>query len=389
MYQSGYARGVSWKAVAKPTVRQQRGKWVVRVDGIDSATGARLPRQLGTFASQRAARTAAAGFTADGVTSPSKGTVAWLVDRWIAGKVEIGAKTRAQYEWAAGHIKAGLGGLSLDQVDRDDVAAWLESLASGGQLSRQSIVACRMVLRAAMADAVDEGLMRRSPAARVAVPKLVVKGGLQREQPAWGEEEITRFIAAADDHRWAAGLRLAVLYGLRRSELIALRWDDIDLDAGTVRIDEGLIEVRGVATWTEGKSARSRRLIPMDSTMRKHFRARRAAQLREQAAAASWEANDLVFTTFSGACVQPRFFDRELERVIVAAGVPRLTSHGLRHTAATHMVRQATDLGELRAVADILGHSPEMLLRVYAHTLPESLRAVSERVGRRARSYEQ
>ena len=129
-------------------------------------------------------------------------------------------------------------------------------------------------------------------------------------------------------------------------------------------------------------------MIPIDSTMRKHFRARRAAQLREQAAAPAWESNDLVFTTYSGACVQPRFFDRELERVIVAAGVPRLTSHGLRHTAATHMVRQATDLGELRAVADILGHSPEILLRVYAHTLPESLRAVSERVGRRARSYE-
>ena len=63
--------------------------------------------------------------------------------------------------------------------------------------------------------------------------------------------------------------------------------------------------------------------------------------------------------------------------------MPRLTSHGLRHTAATHMVRQATDLGELRAVADILGHSPDMLMRTYAHALPDSLRAVSDRIGGR------
>jgi integrase len=118
--------------------------------------------------------------------------------------------------------------------------------------------------------------------------------------------------------------------------------------------------------------------------MRKQFRARRVAQLEEQARAEEWAGLDLVFTTLNGSPVQARYFDRELERLVVASGVPRLTSHGLRHTAATHMVRHAADLGELRAVADILGHSPEMLLRVYAHTMPESLRSVSERVGRRS-----
>ena len=79
----------------------------------------------------------------------------------------------------------------------------------------------------------------------------------------------------------------------------------------------------------------------------------------------------------------PRSFDRTLARLIEKASLPPLSSHGLRHTAATHMVRSAADLGELRAVADVLGHSPEMLLRVYAHALPESVRAVAERIGRR------
>ena len=98
----------------------------------------------------------------------------------------------------------------------------------------------------------EEGILHRSPAARVPLPKTVVKPGLEREQPAWTEDEIGRFIAVADDHRWAAGFRLCVLYGLRRSELLALRWDDLDLDAGTVRVDEGLIEVKGKPVWTDG-----------------------------------------------------------------------------------------------------------------------------------------
>ena len=90
-----------------------------------------------------------------------------------------------------------------------------------------------------------------------------------------------------------------------------------------------------------------------------------------------------MLATRTGNRVSPGNFDQTLDRLVRQAGVPRLTSHGLRHTAATHMVRQATDLGELRAVADVLGHSPDMLMRTYAHALPDSLRAVSDRIGGR------
>jgi len=62
-----------------------------------------------------------------------------------------------------------------------------------------------------------------------------------------------------------------------------------------------------------------------------------------------------------------------------------LTSHGLRHTAASHMVQQASYLGVLRAIADILGHSPEMLMNTYAHALPNSQQAVDDRIGRRSK----
>ena len=82
--------------------------------------------------------------------------------------------------------------------------------------------------------------------------------------------------------------------------------------------------------------------------------------------------------------MSPGNYDQTLDRLVAAAGVPSLTSHGLRHTAATHMVCQARDAGELRAVADVLGHPPDMLMKTYAHALPDSIRAVADRIGARS-----
>ena len=78
--------------------------------------------------------------------------------------------------------------------------------------------------------------------------------------------------------------------------------------------------------------------------------------------------------------VSPGNFDQTLERLVEGRRCTRLTSHGLRHTAATHMVRHAADIGEIRAAADLLGHSPDMLMKVYAHALPESVRTVTEKI---------
>jgi site-specific recombinase XerD len=104
-----------------------------------------------------------------------------------------------------------------------------------------------------------------------------------------------------------------------------------------MRISGGLVEASGKPIWTEGKNERS-------------------VQLHERLAAGSdWIDDDLIISTSTGDRVSPSNFHQTLGRLVAAAGVPRLTSHGLRHTAATHVVRQAADAGELRAVADVLG----------------------------------
>lgn len=375
---------MGWKAIGDPTVRRQRDKWVVRVDGIDTETGRHKSRQLGTFPSKRAAINASRSTSSEDLVS-ERGTLGWLVKRYVASRTDVSVKAREQYGWAASHIETGLGAIRVDRLEREDIARWLDEIAAAGKLSRRSVQICRNVLRAALADAVDEGLLRRSPATRVAMPRHVAKPVREREVKAWSAQQVDGFLATTNEHAWAAGFRLAVLYGLRRSELLALRWDDFAAKEGTIRIDEGLVATATGATWTDAKNTRSRRVIPLDQETVKALAARKRAQAEEQLlAGAGWSDQNLILTTRTGNAVMPRSFDRTLDVLVKRSGVPRLSSHGLRHTAATHMVSGAADLGELRAVADILGHSPEILLSVYAHALPASVRAVADRIGQRS-----
>jgi integrase len=142
--------------------------------------------------------------------------------------------------------------------------------------------------------------------------------------------------------------------------------------------------VDGRPEWSDGKNERSRRTIPIDEETAAALASHRRLQAEERLAAGpQWEDNDLVLATKTGGIVSPRNFDQTFARLVEKADVPWLTSHGLRHTAATHMVRHASDIGEIRAAADILGHSPDMLMKTYAHALPDSLRTVTEKIAKR------
>jgi hypothetical protein len=129
---------MGWKATGEPTVRRQRDKWVVRGDGIDTESGRARPRQVGTYPSQRAARAAATKAISTGDAPTSRGTLAWLLDRWLASKTDVTPKTKLSSEWAAGHLKAGLGQVTIDKLDRDDIGRWLEEAAAAGKLSNRS-----------------------------------------------------------------------------------------------------------------------------------------------------------------------------------------------------------------------------------------------------------
>ena len=140
-----------------------------------------------------------------------------------------------------------------------------------------------------------------------------------------------------------------MLYGLRRSELLALTWADLDLDAGTVSIDKAPVEVKGGLVQTPGTTKRSRRTVPVDADTARPLSTHRASQNTERLALGpAWAHLDLVVCTATGTAVHPHNFNKTLVAIARRARLPPLTSHGMRHTAATHMTRQAADLGAAR-----------------------------------------
>ena len=165
--------------------------------------------------------------------------------------------------------------------------------------------------------------------------------------------------------------------------------EDVDFEAPSLTIGRGLVDVGGKMSWSEGKNARSRRTIPLDASIAFALAEHKRDQAEERLDADDrWQDNDVVVATRLGRLVSPANFNATLGTIAKRAGLPPLSSHGLRHTAATLMVRHADDLGEVRAAADLLGHSPDMLMKTYAHALPESIRHRDEqdRTARAARN---
>ena len=330
-------------------------------------------------------RNAAAEAIEKGQDRVERDTLGAVIDRWVDSRTDVGRNQQLQYKWAARHINAALGAIALESLSRDDIARWLNVLAQGGGLSRRSIQIIRMTLRAALASAVGAGELRRSPAAQVPMPREVVRKPRSREADSWDDAELDRFLNTVASHRWGGPIRLETLYGLRRSELLAIHWSDLDLKRRRLTITAGLVEADGELVWTSGKNPRSHRTIPLDTdTVRTLMDHRKGQQAERHAAGEFWRDNDLFVATHLGEPVRPRNYARTLDRLVARAQVPRLTSHGLRHTAATHMVSTASDLGEVRAAADLLGHSPEMLMTTYAHALPASIVAVTTKIGKRS-----
>lgn len=122
------------------------------------------------------------------------------------------------------------------------------------------------------------------------MPRDVKRLPKTRVTDAWDGDEIERFVAVTRDHRWGGPILLQLMYGLRRSELLALHWSAVDLEAGTVAIVAGLVESDGQLVWSDGKNARSRRRIALDPSMTQTLREHRRRQAAERIRAGeAWE----------------------------------------------------------------------------------------------------
>lgn len=220
--------------------------------------------------------------------------------------------------------------------------------------------------------AVRDGLLARNPAAVVKRPKVTVKEAEYLDLSA-----VAKLLKATKSSRYSSALTLIAATGLRAGEAAGLRWDDVDLKAGTLRVRNTVSRTKGGLTLTEPKTAKSKRTVPLSPATVSMLKTHRATILREQLAAGSQYTDlGMVFPTELGTMLDPH----NLLRVVkVAARNEKLGSvgvHTLRHSAAVAWLEAGV---HIRAVADLLGHSSISVTGdIYAHTSDSASRSAVE-----------
>lgn len=247
-------------------------------------------------------------------------------------------------------------------------------------VSARTVVTMLVQLSAALDDAMAQGLVARNVARLVERPKVA-----SREMATWTRQQASEFRAHVESDRLHA-LWLLTLCGLRRSEVLGMRWDAVDFDAGTVAIVSGRVIVPGQGT-VEGdpKSARSRRVLPVPADVVTALRSFRAAQAAERLVVGpDWPDTGLVAVNGDGSPIRPETYSGEFARQAKAAGVPVIRLHDVRHTAATMMLDSGNTVS---ATAKWLGHDPGITLRVYGHVYDDALESAgASLLGSRAAS---
>jgi integrase len=242
-------------------------------------------------------------------------------------------------------------------------------------LAPRSVLKARVVLGAALNDAERWGLISRNPVRLTDPPRIP-----ELDHEAIPPERVYGLLDALQGHRLEALFIVAVALGLRRGEVVGLKWEDVDLEAGVLRVRRSVQRVpRQGLQELELKTKTSRRDIALPGLAVAALRAQRERQLFERRLAPdAWQERGFVFATATGTPLEPRNVNRSLYLALERAGLPHQRFHDLRHACATLLLLQGEDL---RVVQEVLGHaSYTTTANVYAHVLPRLKRQAAARM---------
>ncbi len=309
----------------------------------------------------------------------------WTVERYLRYWVQEVAARRLRATTVAGyetvvrvHLVPAFGSKALTLLSPQDVRRLLDRKRQDG-LSVRMVQYIHAVLRNALQNAVREELLSRNVAKLVQVetPDYEVGRGLTIP-------DAQRLLQTVQGTRWHSVYVLALLLGMRRGELLGLRWSDVDMEAGTLTVRQNLVRVGGQLRIQAPKSRRSRRTLPLPPQVLTALRRQRSVQAADQlAAGSSWADNGLVFTTSLGTPIEPSNLTRHFYGARDRAGLPAVRFHDLRHTCLTLLLNLGTRPHIAQAIA---GHSHvDVTMMIYAHSgmteQTEALRRLGEAFG--------
>jgi integrase len=266
-----------------------------------------------------------------------------------------------------------LGHVRLDRLTAADVNRLMLAMKEAGKADATRRNAYT-TLRKSLDDAVLSGLLATNPAHKVSQPRA-----RRQEARYLTTDEAARLLTGADGLRYASALRLILGTGLRRGEALALRWDDIDLERGTARVKGSLVRQKGGLVVSDTKTDGSRRTVALSPAIVALLSRHKASQASERLQAGNlWEDSGFVFTTATGAAVEPQNLLRTVRIAAKKAGLVGVKVHTLRHTYATTALLHGVPM---KVVSVNLGHtSIQITADIYGHVTDDAARAGAEAV---------
>ncbi|WP_370413272.1 tyrosine-type recombinase/integrase [Streptomyces fradiae] len=292
----------------------------------------------------------------------------WL-PYWLDAFIRPPRRTLGTYDKYESHVRLYLvpmiGSKRLESLGVADVRRFLVQLEK--KTTAATAKESHRVLRTALTAACREELITRNVASLVEPPRTKT-----RELSPWSLDETLAFLAAARRDPLYAAFVLAIAMGLRRGELVGLRWADVDLDKRVLYVRQQTQRRRGVL-YDDDPKGRRRRVVPLPALCIAPLRWHRMKQNDQRAKAGEkWQEGGYVFTTGTGRPVEPRNVYRSFTRVAASAGLRVIRLHDARHGTATLLTAAGV---APRVVMEILGHSQiSITMDVYTHVVQDTQR---------------
>jgi integrase len=294
-----------------------------------------------------------------GTFTDTKLTVKAYLEQWLEEKERhVKPTTHEVYEYAGRCLYPHIGSVRLDKLTPLQIQTAFNNIADSN--GRAAANKCRRVLLGAYKQAVKWQLVTRNPVEAVSPLKEV-----RREQTLWTPEEAARFLAMVRPHRLNALFYLGMATGLRRGELLGLRWEDIK--GNTLYIRQSHVKAKGKLVLSTPKTPKGERRVSLSPNVLEVLLLHR--QLQDAERLPSWPDSELVFVSEVGTPLNPDNVTRLRKQLMKAANVPVARLHDLRHLHASIAIKGGMDP---KVLADRLGHSrASFTLDVYTHLFEE------------------